>query len=83
MVRTATLDSTGRILIPKDLRTRLGLHSGDAIAMEERDGELVLFSRRKALADARAYLRQFADGSRWSEELIEERRNEAKAELDG
>ena len=35
-----TIDSAGRIVIPKALRTRLGLEGGDLVEILERDGYL-------------------------------------------
>ncbi len=35
-----TIDSAGRVVIPKDLRMRLGLSGGDSVEILERDGHL-------------------------------------------
>ena len=35
-----TIDSAGRVVIPKDLRMRLGLSGGDPVEILERDGHL-------------------------------------------
>lgn len=37
-----TIDSAGRIVVPKRLRDAIGLAPGSAIEIEERDGDLVL-----------------------------------------
>lgn len=37
-----TIDSGGRVVIPKSMRTRLGLEAGRAIEIRERDGLLEL-----------------------------------------
>jgi AbrB family looped-hinge helix DNA binding protein len=36
----ATIDSGGRVVIPKSIRERLGLHPGRALAIIERDGHV-------------------------------------------
>jgi AbrB family looped-hinge helix DNA binding protein len=35
-----TIDSAGRVVIPKPLRDRLGLESGKAVEIRERDGRI-------------------------------------------
>ena len=37
-----TIDSSGRIVVPKKLRERLGLSGGEALEIRERDGVLEL-----------------------------------------
>ena len=37
-----TVDRFGRIVIPKELRTELGLEAGSALELEERGGTIVL-----------------------------------------
>lgn len=34
----STIDAAGRVVIPKAIRARLGLHGGEAIEIRERDG---------------------------------------------
>jgi AbrB family looped-hinge helix DNA binding protein len=36
----STIDSAGRVVIPKALRLRLGLRGGEAIEIRERDGRI-------------------------------------------
>jgi AbrB family looped-hinge helix DNA binding protein len=38
----STIDRAGRVVIPKALRTRLGLRGGEAIEIRERDGTIVI-----------------------------------------
>jgi AbrB family looped-hinge helix DNA binding protein len=37
-----TIDSGGRVVIPKEIRDRLGLHPGEALELQERDGRIEL-----------------------------------------
>jgi AbrB family looped-hinge helix DNA binding protein len=41
MMKT-TIDAAGRILLPDDLRARLGVKPGDEVVIEERAGEWVI-----------------------------------------
>jgi len=41
-VFTTTVSSKGQVVIPKAMRERLGLHSGDVLQVEEVDGALLL-----------------------------------------
>ncbi|MDR2929450.1 MAG: AbrB/MazE/SpoVT family DNA-binding domain-containing protein [Propionibacteriaceae bacterium] len=45
---TATLSSKGQIVIPAQLRRRLGLHTGDTVVFEETDsGQGAILRRRE------------------------------------
>lgn len=66
----------GRLVIPADLRSRLGLTSGTPIVLVETPHGLVLISRDQAKALLRA---QLAGGS-LVDELLEERRSAAVAD---
>jgi AbrB family looped-hinge helix DNA binding protein len=35
-----TIDSAGRVVIPKAMRLRLGLHGGESLEVRERDGTI-------------------------------------------
>ncbi len=48
----AILDRSGRIVIPKSVRKRLGLEPGDALTMEEDGGKLTLTPAREGEATA-------------------------------
>jgi AbrB family looped-hinge helix DNA binding protein len=41
-IMKTTIDAAGRILLPADLQTRLGVKPGDEIVLEERAGEWVI-----------------------------------------
>lgn len=36
----STIDSAGRVVIPKPLRARLNLHGGETVDIQERDGRI-------------------------------------------
>jgi AbrB family looped-hinge helix DNA binding protein len=36
----ASIDSAGRVVIPKELRERVGLHRGRSVDIRERDGRI-------------------------------------------
>lgn len=76
---TARLDTRGRLVLPVELRRRLGLRAGDEVKIsEEADGVLRIESRRAA---ARALI---GSGGRIKgsavDELRAERRRQAAAE---
>jgi AbrB family looped-hinge helix DNA binding protein len=76
---TARLDARGRLVLPVQLRRRLGLHAGDEVKIsEEADGVLRVESRRAA---ARALIGS-AGRMKGSavDELRAERRRQAAAE---
>jgi bifunctional DNA-binding transcriptional regulator/antitoxin component of YhaV-PrlF toxin-antitoxin module len=78
-------DARGRLLLPKELRAHLGVEPKGTVSVEARsDGAVVLRDprahRRRVLDSARGSLR---DQGGSVEELIAERRTEAKRESDG
>jgi bifunctional DNA-binding transcriptional regulator/antitoxin component of YhaV-PrlF toxin-antitoxin module len=78
------LDSSGRILLPANVRKRLKLQQGSVIVARLDKDQLVLKSQAQAIREAQEYFSQFRKkGDKlWSDELIEERREEARRELD-
>lgn len=70
----------GRLVIPGDVRRRLGLEAGDRLVLSEDEGEIrlrPLADRIKALQGAWS---DIAPGRSLADELIAERRAEAEAE---
>jgi AbrB family looped-hinge helix DNA binding protein len=55
-VFTTTVSSKGQVVIPKAMRERLGLKSGDVLEVEEVDGALLLKVRRETLAEQKLRL---------------------------
>ncbi len=45
---TRHMGDGGEIVIPKDMRERLGIGPGDEVTFEERDGEVVILGRDAA-----------------------------------
>jgi AbrB family looped-hinge helix DNA binding protein len=80
----AKVDSAGRVLIPAPLREKLGVHPGAIVSIVEgRDGRVVLESRMAAVREAQEYFCSLAPPTEvWSDELIAERRKEARREIE-
>jgi AbrB family looped-hinge helix DNA binding protein len=72
------LGPQGRLVIPSDVRKLLKLHAGDTLVAWVEDGGLVLRRRDAAKAELRALCR--VPGRKLADELIAERRREAKRE---
>ena len=68
----------GRLVIPAAYRKALGLKPGDEVILALEDGEIRVVSARQAIARAQALVRRYVPKDRsLSEELIQERREEA------
>lgn len=74
--------SNGRVVIPAPLRLQLDLQDGDQLIWSVRDGDLVATTRRARLHKAQALFQQFVpkNSPSLADELINDRRKEAKAE---
>lgn len=72
----------GRVVIPAEIRRALGLKEGDTVLFEQRDGEVLLTTRKAQIERARSIFRQYvpAGGPSVVDELIAERRAEAAQE---
>lgn len=79
------IDSAGRVLIPAALREKLGVQPGAWVSITEgRSGRIVLESRMAAVREAQEYFCSLAPKNQvWSDELIAERREEARREIEG
>ena len=76
-----TVDSSGRVLLPAKIRKQLKLKEGSTLSGSVIDEQVVLQTRDQALRRAQKYFSQFRKkGELWSEELIRERREEARRE---
>jgi bifunctional DNA-binding transcriptional regulator/antitoxin component of YhaV-PrlF toxin-antitoxin module len=71
----------GRIVIPSEMRTAMGVAEGDTVLARVIDGEFRLLSQQAALRRAQKLVRQFVpEGTRLVDQLLEDRRAEAKKE---
>jgi len=75
-----TVGPQGRVVIPVAVRRRLGITAGDELALSVDDDRLVLEPRAAAAARARGMLRHLATEVSAVDELIAERREEARRE---
>ena len=82
---TVNVSPTGRLHLPAGVRRALGLTRPGQVVITVDDGEVRLSSAAQALERARALARPYAPkgGRLASEELIAERRAEARREEDG
>jgi bifunctional DNA-binding transcriptional regulator/antitoxin component of YhaV-PrlF toxin-antitoxin module len=75
----AKIDSSGRILVPAELRHSMGAEVGSPMILTQRNGALVVRSFDDVLEEIQSYYKSLAPADQvWSEELIDERRIEAK-----
>jgi AbrB family looped-hinge helix DNA binding protein len=73
----------GRVVIPAELREKLNINQGDELVFEERDGELILSSKRQRLKKIQEEcfrLLSVDESVSLVDELIIERRAEAQKE---
>lgn len=70
----------GRVVIPAELRRRLGLEVGQTLLARVEEGRLVLESPKNVLARLRGRFAEGAGGASLAAELIAERREEAARE---
>ena len=69
----------GRLVIPVNYRKALGLRPGDEVLITLQDGEIRIVSRRQAISKVQELVRRYVpEGRSLSEELIQERRKEAR-----
>lgn len=85
LIDRAAIGKQGRVVIPAEIRRALDLQPGTVLTFSVRDGEVVIST---PMAAARKLQEIFAKAPRKpgvlaSEQLIAERRAEAKRELEG
>jgi AbrB family looped-hinge helix DNA binding protein len=80
----ARVDGTGRVLIPAEIRKRAGMKPGATVTITEGpSGRIVLEPALALLREAQEYFQSIAPASvLWSDELIAERRKEARREVE-
>ena len=75
------MSENGRIVIPAPIREAMGLRAGDTLEVSLEEDGLRLRTQRQMIARAQAMVRKmFGPGRSLSDELIAERRLEAKRE---
>ena len=67
----------GRIVIPAEIRRKMGIQSGDQVILSYHDGELHIATRKQRLQQAKAIVKACAGTVSLAEELVGERRAEA------
>ena len=70
----------GRVVIPVEYRRALQLEVGDEILVTLNNGEINIISRKEALNRAQDIVSRYCSSRSLADELIEERRHEAKNE---
>ncbi|MBI5478713.1 MAG: AbrB/MazE/SpoVT family DNA-binding domain-containing protein [Deltaproteobacteria bacterium] len=80
MVRVrALLEAGGRVVLPEECLQALGLQPGDEVMLEVDGGRIAIVPAQDALRRAQDLVRQYVPAGRsLSEELIAERRDEAR-----
>jgi AbrB family looped-hinge helix DNA binding protein len=78
------VDATGRVLIPAEIRKRLGVKPGDTVTITEGPSSRIVIEPALALLrEAQEYFRSIAPADAlWSDELIAERRKKARREVE-
>lgn len=80
--QSTTVDRSGRIMIPAEVRRQLHIGEGDVLSVGIQEGRIVLTSRKEAIRRAQAFFKSVDPDRVLSEELSEDRRREAQAELE-
>ena len=76
---TVTVDDSGRILLPANVRKQLNLGPGSKLLGRVDRDNVSFKSRAQALKEAQAYFSSLRRGKElWSEEIIRDRRREAR-----
>lgn len=77
---TVTIGRQGRLVIPARVRDELGLAEGDRLDLRVARGRLELVPEREKVARLRGRFRDLAPAGGVVEELLAERREEARRE---
>jgi antitoxin PrlF len=80
---TSRINENGRVVIPAVIRRQMGLQAGDAVVMEVQDGVLRIEPHRARIRRIQESLgRLIPPGRCLSDELIADRREEARREME-
>lgn len=74
------LGRQGRLVIPADLRRKLGLNDGDELVARDEDGRLVIEPRSAVLTRIRRRLQALPPEVSLVDDLLAERRSESQGE---
>jgi AbrB family looped-hinge helix DNA binding protein len=75
------INENGRVVIPAAFRKELGIKAGDEVILRLDDGEVRISTLKNCLERARRHVRKYVKpGESLVDELIAERREEAKRE---
>lgn len=81
---SVTVGARGRVVLPAALREQLGLKEGDRLVLTvQPDGSVKLVSLREAVRGLEGIYAHLDPGRSWSDELVQERREEARREEAG
>lgn len=83
MAQEARLGDQGRIVIPAAARHALGLHAGDILSVRVEQNQLILERRAAVLARLRERFLSIPPTVSLADELIAERREDARREQAG
>ena len=75
------VNEQGRIVIPAEMRRALGIHPGDMVIVELKDGRIWLETDAQLWARIRVLGAAIAPGRSLVDELLAERRSEVEKEL--
>ena len=76
----ARVNEQGRLVIPAELRAEAGIKPGSEVVLEAVDGEVRIRGIDAAVARIQAKYRRLAGGRKVVDELLAERREQAKRE---
>jgi AbrB family looped-hinge helix DNA binding protein len=80
---TVKVDGSGRILLPAKVRKQMNLRKDSELIVRLDKQKLVLNTRAQALREVQEFFsRRRPAGVLWSDEIIKDRRREARRELD-
>ena len=77
---SVSLGEHGEVALPEELRHELGIEPGDVLVVRIKDGEMRIVSARELVRRARGMFAHLAPGRSLVDELIAERREEARRE---
>ena len=80
MNATVTIGAQGRVVLPREVRERLGLAAGQRLSVSVRGRALVLERPEDAVAELQALGRDLGAGRSLVDELLAERRAAADGE---